>query len=95
MKPGGLERVRIGRETRQSIRDKRAGKLGHRHVCEIGRDYESLSWRLFSGHGAAEYSLVVRARNARGIPSWIWPTSSFATVVITEKVQDLSIETLT
>jgi hypothetical protein len=26
MKPGGLERDRIGRETRQSIRNQRAGK---------------------------------------------------------------------
>ena len=52
MNPGGLDRDRIGRETRQSIRNQRAGRrCRDRHVGEIGRDYESLSWPLFSAHG--------------------------------------------
>src|SRR4051812_47508515 len=42
MKPGGLERDRIGRETRQSILDQRAGEgMGQEiGMYEIGRDYD-------------------------------------------------------
>jgi hypothetical protein len=55
MKPSGLERVRSGRETLQSIRNQRAGKdrpARDRHVGEIGRDYESRSWGYSPGHSA-------------------------------------------